>query len=76
MTAILIIIYFRIRPSDIVMHEMGHYLGLGHTNDKNHLMHSYDMSDEDLAQTYNALNLNIPYVEKPEIETVLQLTQM
>ena len=53
-----------------IMHEMGHYLGLEHTDDVNHLMHSYDMSDEELAQVYDDLNLNIPYTEKPKIPCV------
>ena len=53
-----------------IMHEMGHYLGLGHTDDKNHLMFSYDMSNEDLAQMYDDLNLNIPYTEKPKMPCV------
>ena len=53
-----------------IMHEMGHYLGLGHTDDEDHLMYSHDMSDEDLAQTYDDLNLNIPYTEKPKIPCV------
>ena len=53
-----------------IMHEMGHYLGLEHTDDVNHLMHSYDMSDEELAQVYDDLNLNIPYTEKPNMPCV------
>ena len=53
-----------------IMHEMGHYLGLGHTDDVNHLMHSHDMSDEDLLQVYDDLNLNVPYTEKPDTPCV------
>ena len=49
-----------------IMHEMGHYLGLGHTDDENHLMHSY----EELAQPYDDLNLNVPYTEKPDTPCV------
>ena len=55
------------------MHEMGHYLGLRHIDDKNHLMYSYERSYRDAAQVYDDLNLNIPYVDKPEIQTSAEL---
>ena len=56
-------------PKHTVMHEMGRYLGLRHTDDKNRLMHSYERPYRDAAQVYDDLNLNIPYVDKPEIQT-------
>lgn len=56
-----------------IMHEMGHYLGLRHIDDRNHLMYSEDPFDVDSAQAYDDMNLVIPYVEKPEIETALGL---
>ena len=66
---------YHLVPPDLIkhtiMHEMGHYLGLQHTDDVDHLMYSPDHFDEDLAEQYDTLNLVIPYVEKPEIETAL-----
>ena len=56
-----------------IMHEMGHYLGLRHIDDKNRLMYSYKRSYRDAAQVYDDLNLNIPYVDKPEIQTSAEL---
>ena len=54
-----------------VMHEMGHYLGLRHIDDVNHLMYSPESFDVDSVQMYDDLNLNIPYTEKLDIETLL-----
>ena len=64
---------YHLVPSDLIkhtiMHEMGHYLGLQHTDDVDHLMYSPDHFDENLAQEYDDLNLVIPYVDKPSIDT-------
>ena len=54
----------------IVAHEIGHYLGLRHVDDKTHLMYSGEFFDVDSIRVYDDLNLGIPYVERPEISTV------
>ena len=54
----------------IVAHEIGHYLGLRHVDDKTHLMYSGDLFDVDSVRVYDDRNLGIPYVERPEIVTV------
>ena len=53
-----------------VAHEIGHYLGLRHVDDKMHLMYSGDLFDVDSVRVYDDRNLGIPYVERPEIATV------
>ena len=57
----------------IIAHEMGHYLGLRHIDDKSHLMHSEEFFNVDSVQVYDDLNLNVPYLERPEIATVAGL---
>ena len=53
-----------------VAHEIGHYLGLRHVDDKTHLMYSGDLFDVDSVRVYDDRNFGIPHVEKPEISTV------
>ena len=53
-----------------VAHEIGHYLGLRHVDDKTHLMYSGDLFDVDSIRMYDDRNLGIPHVERPEISTV------
>ena len=53
-----------------VAHEIGHYLGLRHVDDKTHLMYSEGLFDVDSVRVYNDRNLGIPYMERPEIVTV------
>ena len=57
----------------IIAHEMGHYLGLRHIDDKSHLMHSGDLFNVDSADVYDDLGLGIPHLERPEIATVAGL---
>ena len=57
----------------IIVHEMGHYLGLRHVDDKSHLMHSGDLFNVDSADVYDDLGLGIPHLERPEIATVAGL---
>ena len=52
---------------------MGHYQGLRHIDDKSHLMHSEEFFNVDSVQVYDDLNLNVPYLERPEIATVAGL---
>ena len=54
----------------IVAHEIGHYLGLRHVDDKTHLMHSGDFFNVDSIRVYDDRNLGIPHVERPEISTM------
>ena len=54
----------------IVAHEIGHYLGLRHVDDKTHLMYSGEFFDVDSIRVYDDRNLGIPHVERPEISTV------
>ena len=53
-----------------ITHELGHYLGLRHVDDKSHLMYSGALFNVDSAQVYDDLNLGIPHLERPEIATV------
>ena len=53
-----------------ITHELGHYLGLRHVDDKSHLMYSGALVNVDSAQVYDDLNLGIPHLERPEIATV------
>ena len=53
-----------------VAHEIWHYLGLRHVDDKMHLMYSGEFFDVDSIRVYDDRNLGIPYVERPEISTV------
>ena len=53
-----------------IAHELGHYLGLRHIDDKNHLMYSEELFNVDSAQVYDNRNLGIPHVEQPEIMTL------
>ena len=57
----------------IIAHEMGHYLGLRHVDDKSHLMHSGEIFNVDSASVYDDLGLGIPHLERPEIATVAGL---
>ena len=52
-----------------ITHELGHYLGLRHVDDKSHLMYSGALFNVDSAQVYDDLNLGIPHLERPEIAT-------
>ena len=54
----------------IVAHEIGHYLGLRHVDDKTHLMHSGDFFNVDSIRVYDDRNFGIPHVERPDISTV------
>ena len=53
-----------------VAHEIGHYLGLRHVDDKTHLMYSGEFFDVDSIRVYDDRNLGIPHIERPEISTV------
>ena len=53
-----------------ITHELGHYLGLRHVDDKSHLMYSGALFNVDSTQVYDDLNLGIPHLERPEIATV------
>ena len=53
-----------------IAHEIGHYLGLRHVDDKSHLMYSGELFNVDSAQVYDDLDLDIPHMERPEIATV------
>ena len=53
-----------------IAHEIGHYLGLRHVDDKTHLMYSGEFFDVDSIRVYDDRNLVIPHVERPEIATV------
>ena len=48
--------------TNIILHEIGHNLGLGHTSDKNNLMYS-----DEIASNFDELGFNIPtmYEEAP-----------
>ena len=54
----------------IIAHEIGHYLGLRHIDDKLHLMYSGELVNVDSARVYDNKNLGIPNMERPEIMTV------
>ena len=53
-----------------IAHEIGHYLGLRHVDDKSHLMYSGELFNVDSAQVYDDMGLDIPHMERPEIATV------
>ena len=52
-----------------IIHELGHYLGLEHIDDSDHLMYSEDLFGVIPADVYDDMDLIIPYVEKPYLET-------
>ena len=52
-----------------IIHELGHYLGLEHIDDSDHLMYSEDLFGVIPADVYDDMDLVIPYVEKPYLET-------
>ena len=54
----------------IIAHELGHYLGLRHIDDKNHLMYAPGFGNIDSVNIYDNFGLGIPYFEKPEILTI------
>ena len=54
----------------VIAHEMGHYLGLRHVDDKNHLMHSGELFDVDPARVYDEGGLYVPTVAKPVEMTI------
>lgn len=57
----------------VIAHEIGHYLGLRHIDDKDHLMYSEELFNVDAARVYDNLNLNIPRLERPDIATTAGL---
>lgn len=57
----------------IIAHEIGHYLGLRHIDDKNHLMYSGELFNVDAARVYDDLNLGIPRLERPDVATAAGL---
>ena len=42
--------------ANIIMHEIGHALGMGHSSDENHLMYSSESPEEN----FDSLNLQVP----------------
>ena len=53
-----------------IAHELGHYLGLRHTDDENHLMYSGELFNVDSAQVYDNRNLGIPRMDRSEVMTL------
>ena len=43
-----------------IAHEIGHYLGLRHVDDKSHLMYSGELFNVDSAQVYDDMGLTYP----------------
>ena len=52
-----------------IMHEMGHYLGLEHINNINHLMYSPESFDVYSIDTYDDMNYIIPQIENLNFQT-------
>lgn len=52
-----------------IMHEMGHYLGLEHIDNVDHLMYSPEFIDVYSADTYDDMNYEIPRVKDYNFET-------
>lgn len=50
-------------------HEIGHYLGLRHVDDKGHLMYSGELFDVDAASVYDDRGYDVPSVDKPTVRT-------
>lgn len=53
----------------IIAHEMGHYLGLRHIDDRDHLMYSGEFVGVDSVFVYDSRGYVVPQVPKPEIMT-------
>ena len=54
----------------IIAHEIGHYLGLRHIDDKNHLMYSGEFYNVDSVDVYDNLSLGIPSLKRPDVATI------
>ena len=50
-------------------HEIGHYLGLRHIDEEEHLMHSGELFDVDTASTYDDQGYTVPDIADPKIRT-------
>ncbi len=53
----------------IIAHEMGHYLGLRHIDEEDHLMYSGEFFDVDTISTFDNRGYTIPDVTAPDILT-------
>jgi len=53
----------------IIAHELGHYLGLRHIDDRDHLMYSGGLFDVDSASIYDSRGYVVPEITDPEIKT-------
>ncbi len=52
-----------------VAHEIGHYLGLRHIDDEDHLMYSGEFFDVDTVSTYDNRGYSVPDIAKPTLRT-------
>ena len=62
-------LYSYVSLRETIMHEMGHYLGLEHIDDMNHLMYSPESIDVYSTDTYDDMNYIIPQVINYNFET-------
>lgn len=52
-----------------IAHEIGHYLGLRHIDDEDHLMYSAELFDVDTTSTYDSHRYAVPDIVRPTIKT-------
>ena len=53
-----------------IAHELGHFLGLRHIGDPNHLMHGGGFSVGDHKSVFDDLGHVIPNIDKPDVKTI------
>ncbi len=57
-----------------IAHELGHYLGLRHINNRDHLMHSDEFFGVDSILVYDEQGYVIPKISEPKVRTLVAQT--